>query len=230
MDPFWNRSAEERAARLREERQQQQQQQLLLIPPSEIFQCSAPSYPSTSHSYGYTPTDIPTARSSRFSTDYMPMQSSAPWQAPASKSTLYVPPPSRQTDIFPAHATVEYIPPPPPPPPPVDEPPPSSQSADTSSQQPLLSSLPESERAVVFHQRVTRFYAKYEPSKMETVDKIVERFKGNEDRIIEMLVRKYGPEPPMAGEMMRNRPPAVGDDHYFHPDALADKPKTYDED
>jgi hypothetical protein len=44
-------------------------------------------------------------------------------------------------------------------------------------------------------ERLTRFYAKYNPEKVSTVGEMLERFEGREDLLFKSLVSKYGPEP-----------------------------------
>lgn len=43
--------------------------------------------------------------------------------------------------------------------------------------------------------RLQRFYAKYNPSKLDAVDKTLRSFEGKEDSLFSALVEKYGPEP-----------------------------------
>ncbi|CUG88272.1 Hypothetical protein, putative [Bodo saltans] len=46
-----------------------------------------------------------------------------------------------------------------------------------------------------YRERVLAMYTKYAPEKAETVDTVMEKYKGSEDALIEALVKKYGPEP-----------------------------------
>ena len=46
-------------------------------------------------------------------------------------------------------------------------------------------------------ERLTRFYMKYRPEKVEEVPSLLQRFAGEEEMMFEMLIRKYGPEPPL---------------------------------
>jgi hypothetical protein len=43
--------------------------------------------------------------------------------------------------------------------------------------------------------RLVAFYNKYNPEKLDSVDSTLDRFKGDEAKMFEMLVTKYGPEP-----------------------------------
>ena len=45
-------------------------------------------------------------------------------------------------------------------------------------------------------ERVVRMYRKYNPQRLDTVDKSMEVYKGQEQNLIDALVQKYGPEPP----------------------------------
>jgi density-regulated protein DRP1 len=44
-------------------------------------------------------------------------------------------------------------------------------------------------------ERLTKFYEKYVPEKMDTVPSLMEKYAGKEDKLFEALVKKYGPEP-----------------------------------
>lgn len=44
-------------------------------------------------------------------------------------------------------------------------------------------------------QRLTEFYKKYQPDKVEEVPSILEKYEGKEDKLFVALVKKYGPEP-----------------------------------
>ena len=44
--------------------------------------------------------------------------------------------------------------------------------------------------------RLTRFYALYNPEKVADVAKTLAKYAGNEDKLFDALVSKYGPEPP----------------------------------
>jgi hypothetical protein len=113
--------------------------------------------------------------------------------------------------------------------------------SNSNNDEPEISSLPEAERSIAFKDRVTRIYAKYEPDKLQNVDAMVTKFKGREDSVLGLLVRKYGPLPSTSSSFESSsnhsatkeggkRVPQLGDDDYFHPEALADKCKVYDDD
>lgn len=44
-------------------------------------------------------------------------------------------------------------------------------------------------------QRLTAFYEKYEPSKVESVPTLLEKYAGKEEKLFQALTQKYGPEP-----------------------------------
>jgi density-regulated protein DRP1 len=44
-------------------------------------------------------------------------------------------------------------------------------------------------------ERLTKFYEKYVPEKVDTVPSLLEKYAGKEDKLFEALVKKYGPEP-----------------------------------
>ena len=46
-----------------------------------------------------------------------------------------------------------------------------------------------------YKDRVIAIYKKYEPSKLSTVDRTMEKFKGQEEEVMKTLITKYGPEP-----------------------------------
>jgi hypothetical protein len=46
-----------------------------------------------------------------------------------------------------------------------------------------------------YKSRLTRFFEKYEPSKVSSVDEVLVRYKGKEQQLFEALSKKYGPEP-----------------------------------
>ena len=43
--------------------------------------------------------------------------------------------------------------------------------------------------------RLTEFYTKYVPEKIESIPGLLEKYAGKEDKLFEALVKKYGPEP-----------------------------------
>eukprot|EP00755_Sulcionema_specki_P018823 Sspe_Gene.11795::Locus_4002_Transcript_1_3_Confidence_0.500_Length_2467::g.11795::m.11795 len=45
------------------------------------------------------------------------------------------------------------------------------------------------------HQRLCRFYSRYNPAKLPEVDKILHTYRGREESLFAALVVKYGPEP-----------------------------------
>ena len=49
--------------------------------------------------------------------------------------------------------------------------------------------------AIVFKERLTAFYRHYVPAKLGDVDKLLAKAAGNEEKLFQMLVDKYGPEP-----------------------------------
>jgi hypothetical protein len=67
----------------------------------------------------------------------------------------------------------------------------------------LLSSAPFSKAApkvvksgpMTFKERLEVFYEKYDSSKLDGLDKIMLKYAGAEDKLFEVLVKKYGPEP-----------------------------------
>lgn len=46
-----------------------------------------------------------------------------------------------------------------------------------------------------YEQRLTEFYKKYQPEKVEEVPSLLEKYEGKEDKLFMALVKKYGPEP-----------------------------------
>jgi density-regulated protein DRP1 len=44
-------------------------------------------------------------------------------------------------------------------------------------------------------ERLTAFYIKYQPDKLDGIDGILEKYTGKEDKLFTALVKKYGPEP-----------------------------------
>ena len=44
-------------------------------------------------------------------------------------------------------------------------------------------------------QRLTAFYTKYQPDKLDGIDGILTKYSGKEDKLFMALVKKYGPEP-----------------------------------
>eukprot|EP00947_MAST-08B_sp_MAST-8B-sp1_P001386 g1386.t1 len=46
-----------------------------------------------------------------------------------------------------------------------------------------------------FAQRLTRFYAKYNPDKLDEIDGTVLKYAGKENKLFKALIQKYGPEP-----------------------------------
>jgi len=53
----------------------------------------------------------------------------------------------------------------------------------------------EESLAVIFRERLSAFYKKYEPPKVSEVDNLLTKYKGKEDALFKALVKKYGPEP-----------------------------------
>jgi len=45
------------------------------------------------------------------------------------------------------------------------------------------------------HQRLTAFYTKYMPEKLDGIDAILIKYEGKEDKLFKALVKKYGAEP-----------------------------------
>ena len=46
-----------------------------------------------------------------------------------------------------------------------------------------------------YRDRLTRFYTKYNPSKLPSIDKMLRRYEGSEEQLMAELVKTYGPEP-----------------------------------
>jgi hypothetical protein len=44
-------------------------------------------------------------------------------------------------------------------------------------------------------ERLTKFYEKYQPDKIESVPGLLEKYEGKEDKLFAALTKKYGPEP-----------------------------------
>ena len=57
--------------------------------------------------------------------------------------------------------------------------------------------------------RLTRFYQRYNPMKISIVDELVDRWRGIENKLFEVLVEKYGPEPEDARTIDISSPAAV---------------------
>eukprot|EP00758_Cryptobia_borreli_P019500 Tbor_TRINITY_DN8567_c0_g1::TRINITY_DN8567_c0_g1_i1::g.18116::m.18116 len=66
---------------------------------------------------------------------------------------------------------------------------------------------PSNPKGFPFRDRVMNFYHTYCPSKMSIVDELLSKYKGNEIGIMEGLMKKYGPEPPM---MVPRKIPVLG--------------------
>jgi density-regulated protein DRP1 len=49
--------------------------------------------------------------------------------------------------------------------------------------------------------RLTRYYQRYNPSKIETLDAVLVKYKGNEHKLFAAIVKKYGPEPGVLDEL-----------------------------
>jgi hypothetical protein len=60
-----------------------------------------------------------------------------------------------------------------------------------------------------YKDRITALYAKYQPDKVASVDKTLEKYAGNEEALIEALVKKYGPEPAVAATPSAATPAAA---------------------
>jgi hypothetical protein len=54
---------------------------------------------------------------------------------------------------------------------------------------------PKPRRELPLRERVMRFYQVYNPENIDSIDRIIDAFQGNEAAIIAALVKKYGPEP-----------------------------------
>lgn len=54
---------------------------------------------------------------------------------------------------------------------------------------------PEPTEPWTTRERLTAFYAKYMPEKLDGIDAILEKYEGKEDKLFLALVKKYGPEP-----------------------------------
>ena len=55
--------------------------------------------------------------------------------------------------------------------------------------------LPKPDRPWTTEQRLTAFYEKYQPDKVDSVPGLLEKYAGKEDKLFEALTKKYGPEP-----------------------------------
>jgi hypothetical protein len=49
-----------------------------------------------------------------------------------------------------------------------------------------------------FHDRLCAFYLRYNPGKLQSVPDMLQRYAGQEEELMQQLVRKYGPEPSIA--------------------------------
>ena len=49
--------------------------------------------------------------------------------------------------------------------------------------------------AKIFEERLRNFYKKYDASKLDTVESLAVKYKGNEEKLLRAMVGKYGPEP-----------------------------------
>ena len=54
---------------------------------------------------------------------------------------------------------------------------------------------PKSDRPWTTEERLTAFYTKYVPEKVESVPTLLEKYAGKEENLFNALVKKYGPEP-----------------------------------
>jgi density-regulated protein DRP1 len=54
---------------------------------------------------------------------------------------------------------------------------------------------PRPDEPWTIEQRLTAFYEKYVPEKIDSVPGLLEKYEGKEDNLIQALVKKYGPEP-----------------------------------
>jgi hypothetical protein len=57
-------------------------------------------------------------------------------------------------------------------------------------------STSETATTIDWHERIKNFYLKYDPAKVNNIDHILLKFKGDEETLMEALISKYGPEPP----------------------------------
>src|SRR3989338_7944562 len=51
--------------------------------------------------------------------------------------------------------------------------------------------------------RLIRFYQKYNPTKLSTIDATLQQYTGDREGLFKQLVAKYGPEPPSEEEQRR---------------------------
>ncbi|CUG93171.1 Hypothetical protein, putative [Bodo saltans] len=73
---------------------------------------------------------------------------------------------------------------------------PSESSVTAPPPRPQPQSTPSSSSSSNIHRgRLLRFMQRYNPEKIETIDKILDAYKGREVEMFEALVKKYGPEP-----------------------------------
>lgn len=56
-------------------------------------------------------------------------------------------------------------------------------------------SLKEAPQPWTTEERLTQFYKKYQPDKLDGISTILEKYAGKEDKLFAALVKKYGPEP-----------------------------------
>lgn len=54
---------------------------------------------------------------------------------------------------------------------------------------------PKPEKPWSVEERLTKFYEKYVPEKVEAVPTLIEKYAGKEDKLFDALIKKYGPEP-----------------------------------
>ncbi|EAN94372.1 hypothetical protein C3747_317g13 [Trypanosoma cruzi] len=96
---------------------------------------------------------------------------------------------------------------------------------DTASAKTAQSSSVLTEETEDVRLRLERFMRKYNPGKLGTIDGILKAYKGREEQMFEVLVRKYGPEPsrdePHLLEQKKPPPSGVKDVKRLHSEGIS---------
>jgi hypothetical protein len=84
-----------------------------------------------------------------------------------------------------------------------------------------------------FRDRIEALFAKYNPEKLGSVGKLLDKYAGREEQVIEALVHKYGPEPPLVSQRPQRpaRPDAIAGPVELEPEvdeafSVDDKPES----
>ena len=88
--------------------------------------------------------------------------------------------------------------------PPATQPSPTPNTANTATK-------PAASNQRSYRDRVVAIYTKYKPAKLGSVDKNLEQYKGQEEALIEVLVKKFGPEPEAEAAATQPHPQEGGD-------------------